>query len=63
MGQMMVIMDEVLKQCSAFEKDGKEYSFSVASIFAVKEDGSMRIADKWIASALGRLRKRGEVHE
>jgi hypothetical protein len=56
-------MDGVLRQCSGFEKDGRQYSFGTADIFLQKNDGTMKIKDGWIALTLGNLKKRSEIHE
>lgn len=56
-GEDGAMMEDVVRQCSSFEKDGKEYSFGVANIFEQKQDGSMKVSDKWVGSALGKLRE------
>jgi hypothetical protein len=56
-GDDVDLMESVIRECSCFEKDGKEYSFGVANIFEQKQDGSMKVSDKWVGSALGKLRE------
>lgn len=50
------MMEDVIQQCSFFEKDGKPHSFSVAEVTATKQDGSPKISDAWVGKALGVLR-------
>ncbi len=49
-------IDKVCRQCSAFEKDGKTYSFAINDVMLKKENGEYRVNDKWIGKALGVLR-------
>lgn len=51
------MMNDVIKECSSFEKNGELKFFSLEDIDAVRDDGKVRISDAWIGSTLGKVRK------
>lgn len=51
------MMKDVITEASGFQSNGKTKSFSLDDIFAKKDDGSYRISDAWIGTAIGNLRK------
>lgn len=52
------MMNDVCHQISAF---GTNNGFAAADIVTQKDDGSYKISDKWIGTALGSLRKMAEA--
>jgi hypothetical protein len=52
------MMNDVCHQISAF---GTNNGFAAADIVTQKDDGSYKISDKWIGTALGSLRKMVEA--
>ena len=57
------MMNDVIKECSSFEKNGELKFFSFDDIYTTKDDGKFRISDAWIGSALGKVRKLVEANQ
>lgn len=58
-----VMMSDVIKECSSFEKDGELKFYTLADIKAVKQDGKPVVSDAWIGTTIGKLRKLVEANQ
>lgn len=57
------MVNDLIKECSSFMKDGELKFFELADVTATKQDGRPKISDAWIGSTLGKVRKMMEEQE